>query len=256
MEPIVTHLNRDNPITSGNLTSVSSEIPNPQSSIPNRSSVRQLSTEFYDRGDFTGWFEALYDRADGNLDAIPWADRGVNPWLVEWLEQHQLTGSCLVIGCGLGDDAEHLAGRGFQVTAFDISPTAIAWCKQRFPDSKVDYRVVDLFAPPAEWLHRFDLVTEVYTIQALPAQIRPDAIAKIGSFVAPGGHLVVVCRGRNPEDPCENLPFPLTQQELKAFEATGLEQIGFEDFSDTITESNPARRFRVTYCNSRERIIS
>ena len=221
---------------------------------PARASVRQLSTEFYDRGDFTGWFEALYDLADGNLDAIPWADRGVNPWLVEWLEQHQLESdnrACLVIGCGLGDDAEYLAGAGFQVTAFDISSTAIAWCKQRFPDSSVDYRVVDLFTPPAEWLHRFDLVTEIYTIQALPAQIRPDAIAKIGSFVAPAGNLLVVCRGRNPEDPCENLPFPLTQQELTAFEATGLTRVGCEDFIDSITESNPARRFRATYRNSK-----
>ncbi len=220
------------------------------SEIQNRSNVRQLSTEFYDRGDYTGWFEALYDRADGNLDAIPWADRGVNPWLVEWLEQSQIGGDnrfCLVVGCGLGDDAEYLAGLGFQVTAFDISATAIAWCKQRFPDSTVDYRVVDLFTPPAEWQQRFDLVTEIYTIQALPAQIRSTAIANIGSFVGKGGNLVVVCRGRNPEDPCENLPFPLTQQELEAFKTTGLAQIGFEDFSDTITESSPARRFRVTY---------
>ncbi len=219
-------------------------------SDPVRANVRQLSTEFYDRGDYTGWFEALYDRADGNLDAIPWADRGVNPWLVEWLERRQLEGenrSCLVIGCGLGDDAEYLARWGFQVTAFDISATAIAWCKHRFPDTQVDYCVVDLFAPPADWQHCFDLVIEIYTIQALPAQIRPEAIARIGSFVADGGNLVVVCRGRNPEDPCENLPFPLTQQELTAFELAGLRQIGFEDFVDTITESTPARRFQVTY---------
>ncbi len=219
-------------------------------SDPARANVRQLSSEFYERGDYTGWFEALYDRADGNLDAIPWAERGVNPWLVAWLQQRQLRGknrSCLVVGCGLGNDAEYLAELGFQVTAFDISSTAIDWCQQRFPDSQVNYQVVDLFAPLPEWQHRFDLVIEIYTIQALPAQIRPDAIAKIGSFVTDGGNLVVVCRGRNPEDPCENLPFPLTQQELTAFELTGLRQIGFEDFVDTITESTPARRFRVTY---------
>ncbi|MCC5670705.1 class I SAM-dependent methyltransferase [Nostoc sp. CHAB 5784] len=37
----------------------------------------------------------------------------------------------LVIGCGLGDDAEAIASLGFEVTAFDISPTAIAWCQER-----------------------------------------------------------------------------------------------------------------------------
>jgi SAM-dependent methyltransferase len=215
-----------------------------------KTDVRQLSTEFYDRGDYTGWFEALYDRADGNSDAIPWADRGVNPWLVEWLQQHQAVGnnhSCLVVGCGLGDDAEYLSQQGFQVTAFDISATAINWCQQRFPNTQVDYRVVDLFNPPTEWHHRFDLVSEIYTIQALPAQIRPEAITKIGNLVSDSGNLIVVCRGRNLEDTCENLPFPLTRSELTAFESTGLTEIGFEDFIDTATESTPTRRFRVTY---------
>jgi SAM-dependent methyltransferase len=218
-----------------------------------RANVRQLSTDFYDRGDYTGWFEALYAQAEGNLTTIPWADCAVNPWLVEWLQQRQVRGenkSCLVIGCGLGDDAEDLAGLGFQVTAFDISPTAIDWCQQRFPNSKVNYQVADLFNPPSAWHHHFDLVIEIYTIQALPAQIRPDAIAKIGSFVADRGNLVVICRGRNPEDSCENLPFPLTQSELTAFELTGLQQIGFEDFIDPITQSTPTRRFRVTYQRS------
>ncbi len=220
--------------------------------------VRQLSTEFYSRGDFTGWFESLYAQADGNFSIVPWADCAVNPWadcavnpwLIQWLQQWQVRGdnkSCLVIGCGLGDDTEYLAGLGFQVTAFDISLTAIGWCQQRFPNSTVNYQVTDLFIPPADWHHYFDLVIEIYTIQALPAQIRPDAIAKIGSFVADRGNLVVVCRGRNPEDPCENLPFPLTQLELTAFELTGLHQIGFEDFIDPITQSSPTRRFRITY---------
>ncbi len=215
-----------------------------------RVNVRELSSAAYSRGDYTGWFETLYDRAEGDLAAIPWADRTVNPWLVEWLDRGRVTGdnqTCVVVGCGLGDDAEYLAKLGFQVTAFDISPTAIAWCQQRFPDSPVNYRVVDLFSAPSDWYQHFDLAIEIYTIQALPAQIRPDAIAKIGSFVAVGGTLVVVCRGRNPEDPCDNLPFPLTQQELTAFEATGLRQVKFEDFVDSITQSIPARRFRIAY---------
>ena len=49
----------------------------------------------------------------------------------------------LIIGCGLGDDAEALAKLGFEVTAFDISTSAIAWCQQRFPDSTVNYLVAD-----------------------------------------------------------------------------------------------------------------
>jgi hypothetical protein len=37
-----------------------------------------------------------------------------------------------------------------------------------FPQSAVDYRVADLFDAPSEWRGAFDLVHELYTLQALP----------------------------------------------------------------------------------------
>jgi 2-polyprenyl-3-methyl-5-hydroxy-6-metoxy-1,4-benzoquinol methylase len=214
-----------------------------------RSRVYELSQASYQRGDYTGWFEVLYAEAAGNADVIPWADRGLNYWLSDWIEKSQVVlqdRRVLVVGCGLGDDAEYLAKLGAKVTAFDLSQTAIHWCYQRFPDSQVNYRAVDLFTAPADWKLGFDLVVEIYTIQALPANIRPTAIDCISNFVAPNGKLLVVCRGRNPEDLCENLPFPLTQDELTRFTTTGLTQVSFEDFIDTL-EPNSPRRFRIVY---------
>jgi 2-polyprenyl-3-methyl-5-hydroxy-6-metoxy-1,4-benzoquinol methylase len=214
-----------------------------------RSRVHELATASYDRGDYTGWFETLYSEAQGNINAIPWADRGVNICLTDWIKISNLNLQnlrVLVVGCGLGDDAEYLAQLGAKVTAFDLSQTAIDWCHQRFPTSDVNYQAVDLFTAPSEWKLNFDLVIEIYTIQALPANIRPLAIDCIGSFVAPSGKILVVCRGRNPEDACESLPFPLTQDELTRFTTTGLTQVSFEDFIDT-SEPNLPRRFRVVY---------
>jgi SAM-dependent methyltransferase len=214
-----------------------------------RTRLYELSAAAYANGDYTGWFETLYAEAQGNSDAIPWADRGVNPWLVEWIDKSHL--NCqdlqvLVVGCGLGDDAEYLAGLGAKVTAFDLSQTAIDWCVQRFPNSLVNYQAVDLFTAPVEWKFGFDLVIEIYTIQALPANIRPNAIESISDFVAPNGKLLVVCRGRDREDACDSLPFPLTQDELNRFTHTGLTQVSFEDFIDTL-ETSPARRFRIVH---------
>jgi SAM-dependent methyltransferase len=214
-----------------------------------RTRVRELSAKSYATGDYTGWFETLYAEAEGNLDAIPWADRAVNPWLLDWIKTSQLNLQnlgVLVVGCGLGDDAEYLAGLGAKVTAFDLSQTAIDWCHQRFPTSQVNYQAVDLFAAPADWKFGFDLVIEIYTIQALPANIRPQAIECIGNFVAHRGKLFVVCRGRDPEDACDNLPFPLTKNELNRFTNTGLTEGSFEDFIDRL-EASPARRFRIVY---------
>jgi SAM-dependent methyltransferase len=217
-----------------------------------RTCVRELATAAYANGDYTGWFETLYAEADGNLDAIPWADRAVNPWLRTWIATSQLNLQnlqVLVVGCGLGDDAEYLAGLGAKVTAFDLSQTAIDWCHTRFPNSQVNYQAVDLFTAPAEWKWGFDLVIEIYTIQALPANIRSSAIESIGNFVAPQGKLLVVCRGRNPEDACDNLPFPLTKDELHKFIDTGLTEVSFADSIDEF-DLTPARRFRIVYTRS------
>ena len=214
-----------------------------------RTRLYELSAAAYANGDYTGWFEALYAEAQGNSEAIPWADRGVNGWLISWIETAQLNLKnlqVLVVGCGLGDDAEYLAKLGAKVTAFDLSQTAIDWCQQRFPESHVNYQAVDLFTAPTEWKFGFDLVIEIYTIQALPANIRPNAITAIGNFVAPNGKLLVVCRGRDPEDACDRLPFPLTKNELTRFTDTGLTQVSFEDSIDTL-DTTPARRFRIVY---------
>jgi DNA-binding NarL/FixJ family response regulator len=83
------------------------------------------------------------------------------------MEEHKpISGMrAVTIGCGLGDDAEAMSRYGYQVTAFDISPSAIEMCRKRYPDSGVEYIVADLFALPTEWQHGFNLVYECNTIQ-------------------------------------------------------------------------------------------
>ncbi len=94
-----------------------------------------------------GWFEELYQRASGSWGRVPWADLAANPHLVEWLGASEARASgkaCLVVGCGLGDDAEALSTAGFSVVAFDISATAIQACRSRFPGSQVEYAMLSL----------------------------------------------------------------------------------------------------------------
>ena len=124
----------------------------------------------------------MYAEAEGDSSQVPWVKNSPHPYLQDWLENSIPQGkgcSALVIGCGLGDDAEALAELGYQVTAFDISPTAIAWCKERFPNSKVTYLVADLFNLPSAWKDNFDLVYECRNVQALPINIRGKVISAI-----------------------------------------------------------------------------
>ncbi|MBZ0289165.1 MAG: class I SAM-dependent methyltransferase [Anaerolineae bacterium] len=205
-----------------------------------------LAQEHRERGDFMSWFESLYASADGDVNAIPWADLMPNPKFANWVAQHDLSGAGktgVVVGCGLGDDAELLASRGFNATAFDISPTAIEWCKKRFPRSSVQYEAADLFALPGEWA--FDFVLEAYTVQALPLEFRERAIRAVANLVARGGTLLAIGRLVGDLDERTRMPWPLTRSELDGFTRSGLRQGHFEDYMDG--EDPPVRRFCAEY---------
>jgi SAM-dependent methyltransferase len=219
------------------------------SADPKRAHARELAASHLARGDASGWFEELYRQAEGDSTKVPWADLRPNPNVVEWFEANPLRGeeqTALVVGCGLGDDAEFLATLGFRVTAFDISPSAIGWCQRRFPNSEVSYEIGDLLAPAPHWRRAFDFVLEAYTLQVLPQDVRKKAIAALAETVKPGGTLLVICRGRNPEDPKGQMPWPVLQPELSALERAGLSLVAFEEFWDR-HDDPPAWRFRAQY---------
>ena len=217
--------------------------------MPDRNRTRELAAEYIRKGDPLGWFEALYQEAERGDGIVPWGDQEPNPRLLEFWKVRPLETAgkrALVIGSGLGDDSEQLAAWGFKTTGFDISKTAIEATKKRHPETRVEYIVADLFNPPASWLRSFDFVLEIYTVQALPAQLRPGAIEKIAQFVAPGGRLLVIARGRAEDEPeGQGPPWPLTRAGIDGFRRAGLEEESFEDY----TEPEPpwVRRFRALY---------
>jgi SAM-dependent methyltransferase len=221
--------------------------------MTDRAEVRRLASESIARGDATGWFEELYRRVGGSWDRIPWADLVPNPYLVEWLSTAAAAdcgNRCLVVGCGLGDDAEALAAAGFDVVAFDVSATAIDACRARHRASAVEYAVADVLAPPAAWSGRFDLVFEAYTLQVLPPPARRAAVAALAKLAAPRGRVLVLCRAREPNEPPGELPWPITRAELDAFRDHGLRELAFESFFDR--EEPPVRRFRALYAREEE----
>jgi len=212
-----------------------------------RKTARAIAGKYLSSGDPLGWFEDLYSQAEESVSIIPWADLEPNPNFIDWLDQHSCPAPCkaIKIGSGLGDDAEELSRRGFATTAFDISKSAIAWSKKRFPDSSVSYVTADLLSVPVEWKSRFGFVLESYTLQVLPPDLRAFAIECIASLVAPEGMLLVIARGREPTAPKGEMPWPLTREELSLFKDHGLSEVIFEDYLDS--EKPPVRRFRVTY---------
>jgi SAM-dependent methyltransferase len=216
--------------------------------MQDRKRARELAAEYLSKGDPTGWFEALYREGEEGKSVVPWADLRPSLHLLDWWRKHSFEPQgqqALVIGCGLGDDGEQLSEWGFHTTAFDIAETAIRAARKRFPQSRVIYEVADLLNPPQVWLRKFAFVFETNTVQALPASIRAEAIRSIANFVRPGGKLLAIVRGREPNEPEGDLPWPLTREQMSEFVSAGLTQENFEEFFDN--EEPPARRFRALY---------
>ena len=216
-----------------------------------REHTKELAAEFLEKGDATGWFDALYKEAEGNHEHIPWADLEPNKFLARFAEKTNLRGDgrrALVVGCGLGDDALFLHDSGFKVTAFDISETAIQWAKKLHAETDIDFHVADLFAAPRGWLGGFEFVLEVYTIQPLPMEMRPQVIDAIANFVAPDGKLLVVTRGREDDELPLELPWALSRKDLSRFEFNDLKQMYFEEMLGD--EDEPVKRFVVEYART------
>lgn len=174
----------------------------------------------------TAWFETLYAGTDAEGAGVPWANMQTHPAFDSWLDRNVLDGSgktALVVGCGMGDDAVALEALGFDVTAFDVSASAIELCKQRFPQSKVAFEQADLLEPQPQWRRKFDFVLEVYTVQALPPVYERVLIESIAEFVSPNGQLVVVAETSVAPRAFESgPPWLLTPDHIDAFASQGL----------------------------------
>jgi len=212
---------------------------------------KEMVREYQDRDDPLGWFDSIYEYAEGDHKAVFWADLEPNPHLLVWLKEHPLDGKkkkAIAIGCGVGDDAEIMAEYGYDVTAFDIAPTAIELCKNRYKESSVTYLVADLFEFSDTWLGAYDLVYECNTIQVLPGKYRKSAMDSMVDLIAEDGILLVSCRSRESGKDEDAIPLPLDKSEIDIFLKLGLTERSFVSYDDMQVPAVP--HFFVSYTKS------
>ena len=186
------------------------------------------------------WFEGLYQNNKESQENIPWARQAVNPLLQTYLDEDKVhKGTALVIGCGLGDDAKALELAGYDVTAIDVSQTALDLAKERFVGSHIKFIKQDIF----EYKERFDFVFEALTIQSLPIEFREKMIKAVAGTVAEGAKLLLVAHKR--EEDFNGPPWPLCLEEVNLFLTHGLTELTHELHSEDSKISST--RFRVLY---------
>lgn len=145
----------------------------------------------------TDYFESIYQSAAGESSLVPWCDGKPSSALVNWLNAIapslvRCGSRVAVVGCGLGDDARELLRRGFEVTAFDISETAVQWARSLDPQNGNRYMRGDLFEPVPRWRHRFDLVVEVNNLAWLHPEQWTGALRAMGEMLSAHGHLLLI----------------------------------------------------------------
>ena len=106
-------------------------------------------------GEPTRWFEEIWSAGARDEIEVPWDRDSAYAPVLDFVDA---TGAgegrrAVVVGAGLGADAELLAACGYSTVAFDIAPSAVELARRRHPDSAVSYR--DRRSPrPARRAHR------------------------------------------------------------------------------------------------------
>jgi SAM-dependent methyltransferase len=144
--------------------------------------------------DATDWWDGFY--ADRSRP-VPFFVAKPDESLAGYLDRGLIPpGRALDLGCGPGRNALHLAARGFQVDAVDLSPTALGWAEERAREAGADIRFHrgDAFALTATALGGpYDLIQDSGCFHHLPPHRRVSYLALLDRILAPGGHLALTC---------------------------------------------------------------
>lgn len=122
---------------------------------------------------------------------MPWFTEALDPDIARAVDALRLPkGSrALDLGCGPGTASLYLAGRGFAVTALDMSADAVAFARTRPGAEAVDWNVGDVFAVRLKG--PFDLALDRGLFHVFPDELRRPYAERLAAWLGEGGFLVL-----------------------------------------------------------------
>jgi SAM-dependent methyltransferase len=140
----------------------------------------------------TADFNAVYQGGQllegSDINMVPWDIGAAQPIVIELERKGRLRGEVLDVGCGLGDNAIFLAGRGRRVTAIDAASAAIDQARTRARDTTVEFAVADA-TDLSEYEGRFDTVLDSALYHTMDAAARKRYLAALHRATKPGAWL-------------------------------------------------------------------
>lgn len=154
-------------------------------------------------------FEASYQSGDA-----PWDIGGPQPEVVRLAEAGLITGSVLDIGCGTGENALYLAGRGHAVFGLDGSATGIELARQKAAQRQlpVQFHVWDALEL-GRLRKSFETVIDVGLFHVFADDQRRRYAQSLAEVTAPGSDLFILCFST--EEPPGPGPRHVDEQEIR-----------------------------------------
>jgi SAM-dependent methyltransferase len=124
------------------------------------------------------------------LDRIPWNIETPPDALVDLVDRGTVPpGRAIDLGCGVGNYAIYLAGRGFDMTGVDVSPTAITIARQnaRRKGVNVHFLVADIVGDIRQVQGTFDFAYDWEVLHHIFPDQRKNYVENVHRVLNPGG---------------------------------------------------------------------
>lgn len=144
---------------------------------------------------------------------IPWDKGRASPPLLEFLEDHPITGSVLVPGCGRGHDVRLLAAQGAEVVGLDIAPNALREAESFPRVSNERYVLGDFLHPEYKYLPAFDWLVEHTCLCAIEPNERSAYVRALKRVLKPRGYYLAVHFRKVRDYSGESPPHPVSKEE-------------------------------------------
>jgi SAM-dependent methyltransferase len=159
----------------------------------------------------------------------PWDQGGVPARLRQFVEDSPAPLRCLIPGCGSAYELVLMLNAGWNATAIDFSPAAVAAARAVVGEQARQVVEADFFAwqPSAP----LDLIYERAFLCAMPRTLWPQVVARWAQLLAPGAMLAGYFFF---DDNAKGPPFGISQEQLQQLLSPHFDCLMDEAVSDSI----------------------
>jgi cyclopropane fatty-acyl-phospholipid synthase-like methyltransferase len=201
-----------------------------------------------EKHEFPQWEELYQER---EIESLPWFNPELDEDLENALDELELWGgSALDLGTGPGTQAIHLARRGFNVTATDISAAAIRLAREKAQKQGFEIRWEQDDILDTRLDRQFDLIFDRGCFHVLEPERRADYVSIVSDLLKTGGYLFLKCFSRL--QPGEEGPYRFTPEHIRKIFGSRLSVLSIKE---TVYQGTLDPLPRALFCTMRKQKI-